>query len=365
MIPYRNAIQSLHDYIPGKSIDEIREKYGLTHVVKLASNENPLGAPSKSREALLESLSQAHLYPRGECPILRKALADFYQIDESRIVLGNGSDEILGMIAQVYLESGVNAISGTPTFSVYESVTQLMGAEFRKVPLVNYRFDLDSLVKSIDASTRVLFICNPNNPTGTWLSSQELRAFLKSIPPTVLVVLDQAYAEYASHEDYPSLVKELEDYPNLLLVRTFSKVWGLAGLRVGYALGNPEIISALWKVKPPFNVSLPAQAAAAAALSDMDHLEQSLRVNQEGMEQLCNELAVLGCQVLDSQANFLAVHVGANARDLVAWLESQGMIVRGLSNFGMPEWIRVTVGLTLENALFLELMHQAKKEHRF
>lgn len=365
MIPFRNAIQSLHDYIPGKSIDEIREKHGLNHVVKLASNENPLGVPSKAREALLESMSQAHLYPRGECPILRKALANHFQIDESRLVLGNGSDEILGMIAQVYLEPGVHAISGTPTFSVYESVSLLMGADFRKIPLLDYRFDLASMAQAVDSKTRVIFICNPNNPTGTWLASQELRSFLREIPSHVLIVLDQAYAEYATHADYPSLLDELEEFPNLLLVRTFSKVWGLAGLRVGYAMGSSEVIAALWKVKPPFNVSLPAQAAAAAALGDAEHLEHSLRVNQEGMDQLRNELQVLGCQVLDSQANFLAVHVGLQARELVAWLESQGMIVRGLSNFGMPEWIRVTVGLTLENALFLELMHQAKKEKRF
>jgi len=365
MIPYRSALDSLHDYVPGKSIDEIRERHGLAEVIKLASNENPLGPSPKAIEALAQSAQNLHLYPRGECPQLRTALSHYLGIPESRLVLGNGSDEILAFIAMAFLEKGSKALSCQPTFSVYESVTLAMGAVFDALPLRDWLFDLDALLKAITPEVRVIFICNPNNPTGTWIDRAKMGQFLQKVPADVLVVVDQAYCEYAEDAEYPDLRGELSRFPNLLLIRTFSKIWGLAGMRIGYAMGQEELIEKLWKVKPPFNVNLPAQACAVAALADSRHYQESLRVNREGMIQLKEGLKSLDLLVLPSQANFLAVRVGPQCPELVAWLESHGMIVRSLRSFGLPDWLRVTVGLVDQNRRFLQLVNEAKIQRVF
>jgi histidinol-phosphate aminotransferase len=361
MIPYRSVLNALHDYVPGKSIEEIRELHGLAQVIKLASNENPLGASPKAREAYLQAVSELHLYPRGECPHLRNALSARFALRPEQLILGNGSDEILAFIALAYLEPGTEALSCAPTFSVYEAVTLAMGAAYRSIPLLDWKFDLEALAGAVTPQTRVVFVCNPNNPTGTWVGRAGLLAFLRAVPSNVLVVVDQAYSEFADDSDYSDLTVDLSEFSNLLLVRTFSKVWGLAGLRVGYAMGQPEVVSKLWKVKPPFDVNTAAQVAATAALDDREHLQKTLQLNSQGKAQLLQGILPLGLQVLPTQANFLAIHVGPRGPALVAWLESKGMIIRGLKNFGIPEWIRVTVGLEAENRRFLELLLEARQ----
>lgn len=365
MIPYRSELDLLHEYVPGKSIEEIREKHGLRDVVKLASNENPLGPSPKAMAAFLASVKELHLYPRGECPQLRAALSRTLDVAENQLVLGNGSDEILAFIGLAFLEEGTAALSCSPTFSVYQSVAQVMGAEFRTLPLKDFRFDLDGIVAAVADDVRIVFICNPNNPTGTWVGAAEFHRFMTKIPTRVLVVVDQAYCEFADDPAYPNLIADLGRYPNLLLTRTFSKVWGLAGMRVGYAIGSPEVVARLWKVKPPFNVNLPAQHAAAAALEDLDHLKRTLDGNREGKAMLQAGLTALGLRFLPTQANFLAVEAGDRCLDLVAWLEQKGMIVRSLNNFGMPRWFRATIGLPAENTLLLALLKQARSEGVF
>lgn len=364
MIPYRSELNTLHDYVPGKSIEEIREKHGLQDVVKLASNENPLGPSPLAMKAFAEHVRDLHLYPRGECPQLRSSLSRTLGIPEAQIVLGNGSDEILALIGMAYLEKGTSALTCAPTFSVYGSVAQAMGADFITIPLKDYCFDLDGLLAQAKGNTRVIFICNPNNPTGTYVKAGDFERFMQKVSPETLVVVDQAYCEFADQADYPDLVANLGKYPNLLLTRTFSKVWGLAGLRVGYALGAPDVIAKLWKVKPPFNINLPGQFAAAAALDDQRHLDATRSCNHDGKIQLLAGLKEFGFRVLPTQANFFAVEVGPRCPELVLWLESQGMIVRSLKSFGMPAWFRVTVGLPSENAKLLQLLETAKREGR-
>ena len=378
MVEPRPELSKLSDYVPGKSIDEIRERYGLKNVVKLASNENPLGASPKAVEAFHEIANSLHLYPRGDAPKLIDAIAKMYGVSTNQIVIGNGSDEIIDMVGKAFIRQGDNCVGITPTFSVYKFTTLSNGADFIPVQKVGKYFvedkkiikadqlpiispnaektSLDDLYARINDKTRVAFICNPNNPTGHYYTEAEIRSFLDKVPSSVLVFLDEAYAEFATAADYPKMAPLLSEYPNLFINRTFSKIYGLAGLRIGYALASVEVVRAMWKIKPPFDVNQAAQVAAVAALADTDHVEATRKNNAVGIDYLNSELGKLGFKVLPTQANFICVNVGPKARDLVAFLEQNGMIVRGLTSFGMPEHIRITVGKPEENELLVSLV---------
>ncbi len=356
MIEPRPELSKLSDYVPGKSIEEIRERFGLDKVVKLASNENPLGASPKAVEAFHGIADSLHLYPRGDAPKLIDSIAKMYGVETSQIVVGNGSDEIIDMVGKAFIRQGDNCVGITPTFSVYKFTTLSNGADFIGVGEGEVRTSLDELAKAINDKTRVAFICNPNNPTGAYYTESEIRDFLKKVPQNVLVFLDEAYAEFATAPDYPNMAKFVGEYSNLFVNRTFSKIYGLAGLRVGYAFGSTEVVRALWKVKPPFDVNQAAQVAAIAALGDKEHVQATRKMNAEGIAVLTREFNALGLKVLPTQANFICVKIGPKARDLVAFLECNGMIVRGLTSFGMPEYIRVTVGKPEENAFLMELV---------
>lgn len=356
MIEPRPELSKLSDYVPGKSIEEIRERFGLDKVVKLASNENPLGASPKAVEAFHGIADSLHLYPRGDAPKLIDSIAKMYGVETSQIVVGNGSDEIIDMVGKAFIRQGDNCVGITPTFSVYKFTTLSNGADFIGVGEGETRTSLDELAKAINDKTRVAFICNPNNPTGAYYTESEIREFLKKVPQNVLVFLDEAYAEFATAPDYPNMAKFVGEYSNLFVNRTFSKIYGLAGLRVGYAFGSTEVVRALWKVKPPFDVNQAAQVAAIAALGDKEHVQATRKMNAEGIDVLTREFSALGLKVLPTQANFICVRIGERAKELVAFLESNGMIVRGLTSFGMPEYIRVTVGKPEENAFLMELV---------
>lgn len=356
MIEPRPELSKLSDYVPGKSIEEIRERFGLDKVVKLASNENPLGASPKAVEAFHGIADSLHLYPRGDAPKLIDSIAKMYGVETSQIVVGNGSDEIIDMVGKAFIRQGDNCVGITPTFSVYKFTTLSNGADFIGVGEGEARTSLDELAKAINDKTRVAFICNPNNPTGAYYTESEIREFLKKVPQNVLVFLDEAYAEFATAPDYPNMAKFVGEYSNLFVNRTFSKIYGLAGLRVGYAFGSTEVVRALWKVKPPFDVNQAAQVAAIAALGDKEHVQATRKMNAEGIAVLTREFSALGLKVLPTQANFICVRIGERAKELVAFLESNGMIVRGLTSFGMPEYIRVTVGKPEENAFLMELV---------
>ena len=362
MIEPRPELSKLSDYVPGKSIEEIREQYGLKKIVKLASNENPLGASPKAVEAFHKIADCLHLYPRGDAPTLIRSIAQKYGVKTEQIVVGNGSDEIIDMVGKAFIRQGDNCVGITPTFSVYKFTTLSNGAEFIGVGEGDAKTSLDDLAKAIDSKTRVAFICNPNNPTGTYYTESEIREFLKKVPQNVLVFLDEAYSEFATAADYPNMFSALDEYPNLFINRTFSKIYGLAGLRIGYAIASTDVVRHLWKVKPPFDVNQAAQVAAIAALDDAAHVEATRKMNAGGIEVLTREFTALGFKVLPTQANFICVKIGERARELVSFLERNGMIVRGLTSFGMPEYIRVTIGKPEENEFLVMLVKKWKAE---
>ena len=362
MVEPRPELSKLSDYVPGKSIDEIRERYGLKNVVKLASNENPLGASPKAVEAFHEIANSLHLYPRGDAPKLIDAIAQKFGVNNNQIVIGNGSDEIIDMVGKAFIRQGDNCVGVTPTFSVYKFTTLSNGADFIGVGEGEDRASLDKLAAVINEKTRVVFICNPNNPTGHYYNETEIRAFLAKVPKNVLVFLDEAYAEFATALDFPKLASALDEFPNLFINRTFSKIYGLAGLRIGYAVSSEATVKAMWKIKPPFDVNQAAQAAAIAGFADEEHVANTRAMNSEGIKVLTREFESLGFKVLPTQANFICVRIGERAKELVSYLESNGMIIRGLTSFGMPEHVRVTIGKPEENAFLLALVKKWKTE---
>jgi len=353
MLKPRKEIQSIPSYVPGKSIDEIREKYGISCVIKLASNENPLGPSPLAMAAYKKCAKKLHLYPRGAAPELAKKLAIKWKIKPENLLIGNGSDEILDLAARTYLNKGDYAAGASSTFSVYASVTQLAGAKYKGLPLENFCYPLNGLLK--EQKAKIIFVCNPNNPTGTFYPNKIIYDFLRKAPENCLIVLDMAYAEFTG-ETEPPLNKWIMQFPNLLCTRTFSKLYGLAGLRIGYAVASAEIIGALKKAKPPFNSNYPAQMAAAAALEDLHFIEKSLKTNFEERKNLIRNLQNLGFEILPSAANFICVKFGNKAAELVSWLENKGIVTRHLSSFGMPAYIRITVGTKKENAMLLALL---------
>ena len=363
MIETRPELEELPDYVPGKSIEEICEEYGLSGAVKLASNENPLGPSPKACETYEKVAPTLHLYPRGNAPHLIAALARKFGVKKSQIVLGNGSDEIIDMVGKAFFRPGDEAIGIRTTFSVYRATALLYGAKFVSVSESEERVPLESYLQALTPKTRAIFLCNPNNPTGAYYAEREVLGFLEKVPSDVLVFIDEAYSEFATAADYPQLVPLLSKFPNLMLNRTFSKVYGLAGLRIGYAFSSEEVTRVMWKVKPPFDVNLAAQAAAVAALSDDEHLRRTLEMNARGIRELSEAFGALGFRVLPTQANFLCIRIGEKCAELVKFLEWNGMIVRYLKSFGLPEWVRVTVGKPEENALLVKLAKKWKAQN--
>jgi len=350
MLQPRKEIESIPDYIPGKSIGEIKEKYNLKHVIKLASNENPLGASPKAIAAYKKCAANLHLYPRGSAPELVKKLAAKWNVKEENLITGNGSDEILDLAARAYLNKGDFATGASSTFSVYSAVTEFAGAKYKALPLESFYYPLE-FVKS----AKIIFICNPNNPTGTYHSSKKIFNFLKKVPKNILVILDMAYWEFTGKPE-PPLNRWIKLFPNLLCTRTFSKLHGLAALRIGYGIASEQIISALKKIKPPFNTNYPAQMAAAAALEDSVFVGKTLKMNEAGREFLTQNLRKLNFEVLPSGANFVCVKIGKRAPELVARMESKGIVVRHLKSFAMPEWVRITVGTPGQNKTLLKVI---------
>jgi histidinol-phosphate aminotransferase len=341
MLKPRKEIESIPEYVPGKSIEEIKEKYKLSNVIKLASNENPLGASPLAMAAYKKCAGNLNLYPRGSAPELAKKLAAKWKVKPENLIIGNGSDDILDLAARAYLSKGDYAAGAASTFSVYASATQISGAKYKALPLENFYYPLNELLKVKNA--KIIFLCNPNNPTGTFYKNRAIFDFLKKVPKNCFVILDMAYAEFTGEEE-PPLHKWIKLFPNLLCTRTFSKLYGLAGLRIGYGISSEEIIGTLKKVKMPFNSNYPAQMAAAAALDDTRFVEKSLKMVYAGRPKLTQILQNLGFEVLPSGANFVCVKIGKRAAELTAWLEGKGMVIRHLKSFGMAEWVRISVG---------------------
>jgi histidinol-phosphate aminotransferase len=352
------GVQKLSPYVPGKPVDELARELDLdpASIVKLASNENPLGPSAKSLEAIGGELAELTRYPDGNGFELKSRLAARCGVQISQVTLGNGSNDILDLVARAYLAPGLNAVFSQYAFAVYPISTQAVGAQGKVVPAKEYGHDLEAMLAAIDENTRVVFIANPNNPTGTWFGPDALERFLARVPQNVLVVLDEAYIEYAEGDELPDGLQYLARYDNLLVSRTFSKAYGLASLRVGYALSSAQIADVLNRVRQPFNVNSLALAAACAALDDADYLAKSRQLNDAGMAQLEAGLCELGLSWIPSKGNFIAVDFGRDTAAINQALLREGVIVRPVAGYGMPNFLRVSIGLPAENARFLEAL---------
>jgi histidinol-phosphate aminotransferase len=349
-VPLNSALQQLPVYQPGKPIEEVARELGLAadQIIKLASNENPLGPSPRAVAALQQALSSLHLYPDGNAYYLKQRLAEKLAVQPANLILGNGSNEVLELVGHALIQPGTEAVVSQYCFIVYPIVTLLFGGKLVVVPARQYGHDLPAMARAITPRTRVVFVANPNNPTGTLAPAAELMQLVHQVPPEVLLVIDEAYIEYLDQP--PDLLPLVRDgrMPNLLLVRTFSKIYGLAGLRIGYGIGHPDLIAALERVREPFNVNAAAQIAALAALEDTDHVERTRRNNTLGLQFLSDAFAKLGLEYVPSAANFILVRVGDGQRVFVE-LQKRGVIVRPVAAYQLPEWVRISVGTPAEN----------------
>ena len=353
----------LEPYKPGRPIEEVERELGLTDTIKLASNENPLGPSPRAVAALRAAAERVHFYPEGGAPELVAKLADKLGVDPAMIALGNGSNELIELIARGFAGADDEIVMSADAFLVYKLVAQALRARAVTVPPRDGHHDLDAIAAAVGPRTRIVFLANPNNPTGTIFRRREWERFIAKLPPSVVVVVDQAYCEYVDDESYPVLLDELGSRPALVLLRTFSKIYGLAGLRIGYALGDPEVIAIVARLRQPFNVNSLAQVAALAALDDDEHVERSRRVNTEIRLALAKGLSALGLSHLPSQANFVLVDVGDGAAVTAAMLR-RGVIVRPMDAYGMPSKIRITCGTAEQNERALAALAEALVEVR-
>lgn len=350
------GVQQLVPYKPGKPIEELQRELSLSKIVKLASNENPLGSGKKALAAIQLVLSELALYPDGSGFDLKQALAKKYSLDAGQITLGNGSNEILELVARAFLRPGLDVIFSQHAFAVYPLVTQAVGASAVVVPAVNYGHDLAGMLASVTKNTRVIFIANPNNPTGTLLSQADVEAFIAALPDTVVCVLDEAYFEFVSRTEPVDSISWLKKYPNLIITRTFSKAYGLAGLRVGYSLSSPEIADILNRVRQPFNNNTLALVAAEAALGDDAHLNLTISINAQGMQQLTAGFKTLGLEWIPSAGNFVSVDLRQPGQPIYEALLRKGVIVRPVGNYELPNHLRISIGTQAENEFFLQAL---------
>jgi histidinol-phosphate aminotransferase len=360
MNPKPNIVD-LPVYKPGKPIEEVKRELGLSDVIKLASNENPYGSSPSARAAITAELDNLSLYPDGSAADLTSALAGHLGVANDNIIFGCGSDEIIALIARAFFLPGDETIMADQTFSVYKSNADIEGAVTIEVPLINGTHDLDAMLSRVTERTKIIWICNPNNPTGTIVPEGALTTFLDSVPNSVMVVLDEAYAEYVTDLSYSNGIKLLERYSNLVVLRTFSKIYGLAALRIGYGVASPEIIKLINQVREPFNTSRLAQAAALAALGDQEYVQECRRLNSTGIVQLEGEFRRLGLESFPAHGNFIMVDVRKNAVDVFDSLLRKGVIVRA-GHRKYPTYIRVTVGSTEQNIAFITALEQVLSE---
>ncbi len=355
-------IRAIAPYQTGKPISDLERELGISGIVKLASNENPSGASPKAVAAARAALEQIGLYPDGNGFALKDALVERYRVLPAQVVLGNGSNDLLELTARAFLMAGDKAIYSAHAFAVYALATQAVGALGITVAAKQFGHDLEAMcAAAVTQGAKVIFIANPNNPTGTFLSGDALHMFMRKLPATVLVVLDEAYNEFLPEEKRYDSVQWLSEFPNLIITRTFSKAYGLASLRVGYALADTQVADMLNRVRQPFNVNSVAQAAAVAALQDMDFVRHTFELNQRGMVQLTSGLHKLGLEYIPSFGNFISFKIRHAARTYQRLLEL-GVIVRPIANYAMPDYLRVSIGLETENEKFLSALQQVLGE---
>jgi len=356
---FKKHIQAIHPYEPGKPIKELEREMGLRSIIKLASNENPLGPSRKALRAIRRAIPEIHLYPESSCHELVNRLSEELGVPKTQLIIGNGSNEIIELLARGFLSEGDEVISSECSFLVYPILTQVCGAKYVSVPMKNHRYDLKGILNAITDRTRLIFIANPNNPTGTYVTQQEVEEFIAKVPKNVGVCFDEAYVDFVEAADFPHMMFHIKtEKPNIVVLRTFSKAYGLAGLRVGYAAAAPEMVGYLHKIRQPFNVNSLAQTAAAAALDDRFFLWRTKLLVSSGRKYLYRRLRKLGLPYIPSQANFVLIDTGRDAQDVFQALLRQGMIVRSMKAYGLSTWIRVTVGRRSQNAQFYRLLRK-------
>jgi len=349
-------ISSLKPYKPGKPLEELEREYGISDSIKLASNENPLGPSPRALAAIRDVLENLHRYPDGSGFKLKGKISEKFGVDSRQVVLGNGSDEIIGMLTRAFLQPGDEVILPAPSFLMYAILARSAGAVPVDVPLSAMSLDLDGMQDRITSKTRMIFICNPNNPTGTFITDRDFRKFLESIPQDLMVVADEAYIEFVRGSEAVSSIEYLKSGRRLVTLRTFSKAYGLAGLRIGFGVMPPEVADLLNRVRQPFNANSLAQAGALAALDDTDFFKKTLKLVHSGLDFLYRSLDKMGIEYFPSQANFFLVNVRRNADAVFEAMLKEGVIVRSMSEYGFPEFIRINVGLPAENDRFLQAL---------
>ncbi|MTI14044.1 histidinol-phosphate transaminase [Sansalvadorimonas verongulae] len=359
-----DGVQTLQPYQPGKPVSELARELGLDekNIVKLASNENPLGPSPVVLKAIDKELAELTRYPDGSGYSLKQALAEKLSVNVEAITLGNGSNDVLDLIVRGWINPGDEVVFSEHAFAVYPIATLASSGKPVKVPAKDYGHDLDAMAAAVTDRTRIIFIANPNNPTGTWLGREAVDSFLKKVPDDVLVVLDEAYCEYIEEPDYPDGLEYLSQYPNVIITRTFSKIYGLASLRVGYSVSSPAIADILNRVRHPFNVNSIALAAAEAALGDEDYIERSRTVNREGMAQIEAGLTRLNLRFIPSLGNFITFDTGMSGEAVDKALLKRGVIIRPITGYGLPDHLRVSIGTKEENQTFLDALPDALAE---
>jgi len=356
-------LRELAVYQPGKPIEETARELGCDprEIIKLASNENPLGPSPRALEAVQSTIRNAHLYPDGGAFYLRNALAEKLNIAPENIIVGNGSNEIIEFLAHAFLKPGDAIVTSEHAFIAYKIIARVLGAQTIEVPSRNYGHDLDAMLAAINDRTELIFIANPNNPTGTLLSAEEIDRFIQRVPPQLIVVLDEAYYEFL--DDPPDTLRYVREGRNVLVLRTFSKIHGLAGLRIGYGIARPELIEVLQKTREPFNVNSIGQVAALAALQDEEHLRETKRVVDEGRGYFEGELEKLGLEFIPSVGNFILVNVGDGLTVFRAMLQRE-IIVRAMKGYNLAQWVRITIGTPEQNAKCVAALREAVEQIR-
>jgi len=354
----RKGILDLKPYIPGKPIEEVKRELGLEEVVKLASNETSVGPSPLAIEAIKKEVENINLYPESSSRLLREKIARKLNFDKEMIIIGNGADNIINLVGMAFINEGDEVITGEITFPAYETITKIMGGKLISVKLENFRFDLEEIIQRINEKTKIIFLCNPNNPTGTIVKKEAVDKFMRQIPEDIVIVFDEAYYDYVEDRNYPNTLSYVLKKKNVILLRTFSKIAGIAGVRIGYGIAKPELIGYLRQVSSPFPANRLAQVAAAASLDDEEHRRKVLRSNQEGKRYLYRELKKLGFFYVPTEANFVFIDLKEDAEVIFEKLLKEGVIIRPGKTWGCPNFIRVTIGTLNESRKFIQALKE-------
>ena len=360
----RKSVLQVNPYIPGKPIEETKRQLGLKEVIKLASNENSWGVSPKAMSAIRKVLSGINRYPDAQGYYLKKQLAKSFGLISENFILGNGSDELIDVVIKTFLEADENIVTSEGTFLEYEIIAQINDREVKKAPLRYFKYDLEAILKLVDKKTKLVFIANPNNPTGTYVAKNEVNEFLNALPEKVVVVFDEAYNAFIDVDDYPDSLSYLKKKRKVIILRTFSKAYGLAGLRLGYAIASAQLTTYLERIRQPFNVNSLAQAAGIAALEDKDFLNKTRRLTLEGKKFIYQELSRMGLGYVPSVANFILIDVGRDSQEVFKSMLKFGVIIRDMRQYGLANFIRVTIGTQKENSRFLRVLTKVLTEKK-